>query len=122
MTNDEINRRVAAIMEPMPSEPPAVFDVNNETPGGAWWYDVMDETGWQPLDFCTDIAAAWRCVEWTESKDILCDIIRCPHYTGSGREFTWKYSAYFKSILYIKSADTAPLAIALAFIAAFGGE
>ena len=117
MTNDEINRRVAEIMDPMPSEPPAVFDVNNETPGGAWWYDVMDETGWQPLDFCTDIAAAWRCVEWAKGV---------AHVYKNGDRWwasfghiidgdNWDEDAW-------DEADTAPMAITLAFIAAFGGE
>ena len=120
MTNDEINRKVAEIMEPMPTHIPEsrVY----WTSYMAWEFDPVSET-WQPLDFCNDIAAAWRCVEWAKERgrvlniqtgiyDIECLAAFClidkrtmSTFIGGGRR-----------------ADTAPLAIALAFIAAFGGE
>jgi hypothetical protein len=110
MNNDEINRRIAGIMEPMPSEPPTVYTVENESPGGAWWYDVMDETGWQPLDFCTDIAAAWRCVEWAGIH------FKAIEYHPLAREFFVRFKSFETH------APTAPMAICIAFLAAFGGE
>ena len=129
MTNDEINRKVASIMEPMPSEPPyfsstfqdALRNHAPETsPNGMYVamcdLEIYGDSWWQPLDFCNDIAAAWRCVEWAKSKGGVTLI----DYDGENDALVLMgMSRYDVSA---QSADTAPMAICLAFIAAFGGE
>ena len=129
MTNDEINRRVAEIMEPMPSEPPyfsstfqdALRNHAPETSPGGMYVAMCDleidgDSWWQPLDFCGDMAAAWRCVEWAKEKHDKRVLVSWPEHWQGG--YAWCAEIGTKE----RRAPTAPLAIALAFIAAFGGE
>jgi hypothetical protein len=115
MTNDEINRKVASIMEPMPSEPPEEFDSFCSSPDGDWWYDVMDKTGWYPLDFCGYIAAAWRCVEWATYQQGAHFEMAYPEQEGHTHKWRAMFDDRASPLTY-----AAPMAIALAFLAAFG--
>lgn len=131
MTNDEINRKVAEIMEPMPSESfwsltddekigngyQFTDDYGNdwESPGGAWEIREQNGMGWVAADFCTDIAAAWRCVEWVEEHWPA----QC--YIKVGRGYVVSITATNGDSGIAKNKNAA-MAISEAFIAAFGGE
>ena len=106
MTNDEINRRVAQIMEPMPT------DIR---------FDPVSEE-WQPLDFCTDIAAAWRAVEWAAQYQRP-GVMKFVLSQGHDGKFEAQFGEVWSSRCFGREeADTAPMAIALAFLAAFGPQ
>lgn len=61
-------------------------------------------------NYCDDIKAAWEIVEWFRSKNMRFGLTNCPLGSDAGWE------CYVQSTEETFSADTAPMAIALAFL------
>ena len=101
MTNPEINKAVARKMGLIP-EPTKYY--------GIVWCKPGTNEGQNLKDYCINIAAAWEIVE--KLSDIGFCVMKVPY------EKTWKIvvGSEISKIGFEVRADTAPMAICLAFL------